>query len=384
VDDQPDSGQVNLVNTVKGGVQNLSQLVAAFGDLSTAVANNTATGITSISGGTTGLTATVASRVATLAGVLSLANGGTDGLLDVAHGGTGVTSIAAITAELNLFTSTLRGLVPPSGGGTANFLRADGNWVAPTGIALAGGLGVTVTNNIGTPNTKADITVSSAILTTTGGAGVPFQAGSGTFTADLTINGANGLDTGSRSASTWYHQYLISNGSTVASLASLSPTSPTLPGGFTFFWRAGAMQTDGSSNLFRTLQKGREARYVITASTNTASFPFSFNGTTGGGYSNVAVLGNNLAAPPTATKLAMQLYRGNVTNSNVIAAPNTSYSPSFTVSNPQGFGTYENAAGVQPQFISELLLESVNVAILNDNTANRVSFIGWSDAVNAI
>lgn len=40
---------------------------------------------------------------------------------------------AQATSLLNLYTDSLRGLVPPSGGGTANFLRADGNWVAPPG-----------------------------------------------------------------------------------------------------------------------------------------------------------------------------------------------------------------------------------------------------------
>ncbi|MDH3497235.1 MAG: hypothetical protein OER21_10750 [Gemmatimonadota bacterium] len=35
------------------------------------------------------------------------------------------------TTLLDLFTSTLKGLVPLSGGGTANFLRADGAWAAP-------------------------------------------------------------------------------------------------------------------------------------------------------------------------------------------------------------------------------------------------------------
>jgi len=36
-----------------------------------------------------------------------------------------------LTADLNLFTSTLQGLVPASGGGTSNFLRADGTFAAP-------------------------------------------------------------------------------------------------------------------------------------------------------------------------------------------------------------------------------------------------------------
>lgn len=37
------------------------------------------------------------------------------------------------TAALNVFTSALKGLAPASGGGTTNFLRADGTWTAPAG-----------------------------------------------------------------------------------------------------------------------------------------------------------------------------------------------------------------------------------------------------------
>jgi len=39
---------------------------------------------------------------------------------------------AQATALLNVFTSLLQGLVPASGGGTTNFLRADGSWTSPT------------------------------------------------------------------------------------------------------------------------------------------------------------------------------------------------------------------------------------------------------------
>jgi hypothetical protein len=38
-----------------------------------------------------------------------------------------------VTALLDVFTPSLKGLVPASGGGTTNFLRADGTWAAPTG-----------------------------------------------------------------------------------------------------------------------------------------------------------------------------------------------------------------------------------------------------------
>jgi hypothetical protein len=40
---------------------------------------------------------------------------------------------AAQTALLNTVTSSVKGLAPASGGGTTNFLRADGTWAAPPG-----------------------------------------------------------------------------------------------------------------------------------------------------------------------------------------------------------------------------------------------------------
>lgn len=42
-------------------------------------------------------------------------------------------SFAALTLALALFGTSAQGLVPASGGGTTNFLRADGTWAAPAG-----------------------------------------------------------------------------------------------------------------------------------------------------------------------------------------------------------------------------------------------------------
>jgi len=53
----------------------------------------------------------------------------------------GLVDASAQTAALNAFSSSLKGLAPASGGGTTNFLRADGAWAVPAG----GGAGIAAT-----------------------------------------------------------------------------------------------------------------------------------------------------------------------------------------------------------------------------------------------
>lgn len=86
-----------------------------------------------------------------------------------------------LTAELNTFSTALKGLAPASGGGTANFLRADGTWAAPpsgsgtvTSIAVSGSSALAVS---GSPITTfgtialtldADLEAIAALAGTTG------------------------------------------------------------------------------------------------------------------------------------------------------------------------------------------------------------------------
>jgi hypothetical protein len=69
---------------------------------------------------------------------------------------------AQATALLNLFTSALKGLVPASGGGTTNFLRADATWAAPPG---GGAPGLVLLNTL-TASNSAVLTDTTSITST--------------------------------------------------------------------------------------------------------------------------------------------------------------------------------------------------------------------------
>jgi len=101
-------------------------------------------------------------------------------------GSSPVTSAGTITITPNIFTPTTPGVVAGSGGGTTNFLRADGTWATPPG---GGGSG-TVTS-VGLTSSASTITVSGVPnpITTTG-----------TFNVDLPLSGVTAAAYGSASS----------------------------------------------------------------------------------------------------------------------------------------------------------------------------------------
>jgi len=89
------------------------------------------------------------------------------------------------TAALDVFTSALKGLAPSSGGGTANFLRADGSWAAPPAGAVPVPTYQIFTSGSGTYTTPANCRQIEVTLVGGGGGG----SGGG-------ATGANGLNGG--------------------------------------------------------------------------------------------------------------------------------------------------------------------------------------------
>jgi hypothetical protein len=157
----------------------------------------------------------------------------------------------------------------------------------------------------GTPNNQVKITadflsVFNATL------GVSALLSSVSVTADVTVSGVNGLDTGSVAANTWYAVFVIYNPTTrtTAALLSTSATAPTLPSGYTYSTRLGWMRTDGSSHFLRALQVGRRAQYVA----GSIALPIVFNGGNVGNPSTPTWVSSSISAffPPTAAQTRSQ------------------------------------------------------------------------------
>lgn len=108
-----------------------------------------------------------------------------------------------LTAELNQFTTSLQGVVPGSGGGSTNFLRADGTWAAPAGTgantALSNLAAVAINTSLlpGSDNTinAGDATHRFATLfglnLNSGASALVAQSGAGTSSSAATFQSGN-------------------------------------------------------------------------------------------------------------------------------------------------------------------------------------------------
>lgn len=95
-------------------------------------------------------------------------------------------SAADETAALDVFTSTAAGLAPASGGGTVNYLRADGSWStppAPAGKTLLGPPRVITSGTSITPTAGCTLAIFDIQGSGGGGGGVPTATGGQNATA---------------------------------------------------------------------------------------------------------------------------------------------------------------------------------------------------------
>jgi len=171
-----------------------------------------------------------------------------------------------LTSLINAFTSGLSGAVPASGGGTTNFLRADGTFAAPAGgsTALPRGYisGYTHSNDVSSPNTVLDFTVGTA-RDSTNAQNITIASAFTKTTAAWAVGTGNGcFETGTTIANnTFYYTYAILRTDLASAdyVCSLSPSSPNLTGGgltsYSFFRRIGSFKTaTASTNILAFTQ----------------------------------------------------------------------------------------------------------------------------------
>lgn len=232
-----------------------------------------------------------------------------------------------------------------------------------------------ITNDTGTPTTQIDIVAGESVLCNTSGGCIRGAAGS--YTINAATTGVNALDTGSLANNTWYHLYLIQNGTTTASLASTSATSPTMPTGYTYKYRIGAMKTGGSATFLRTLQSGREARYRVVAGSTTPNLPLMASGAT----AETSITVRPDFAPPQATMIHGALRCGD-DSTDAYVAPNSDYSASTDVASPPAACTNADSGEM---FIMQFsfLLESNSIVWFSSDADNKINAYGWTDQVNA-
>ena len=159
-----------------------------------------------------------------------------------------------------------------------------------------------VNNNLTNPNYQLDISADwvTVYADDDSGPGIPITLTS-TKTADITISGAGGLDTGAEAVSTWYYVYVIykSSDGTKEVLLSVSESSPTMPSGYDYKRIIGAVRNDGSSNFLVFDQRGN------TVNGGNNSF---YSGNTSG----IESIDISTFVPKTATSVFINFYKVDV------------------------------------------------------------------------
>jgi hypothetical protein len=168
-------------------------------------------------------------------------------------------------------------------------------------------------NTIGTYTPSSSSIVSAGlfmnrVITVTGNAALTIATSNNPFTGSgnvsLTVSasntGANGIDTGSLLASTWYYVYLCYGNSGTCGLISSSSSTPTLPSGYSNYVRMGAVLTNSSGYLYRTIQQGNYAQFVLDGTLLTA-YPTISSGTTS------STMSFSTYAPSTAARVNLYI-----------------------------------------------------------------------------
>lgn len=249
---------------------------------------------------------------------------------------------------------------------------------SPLGGAISSASGLVVTWNSGTPNTRVDVSATGVLLANSTG---QIRLANFSTTVNLLASGANGLDTGSAGASTWYYVFVIAgvqtDGTVIsAGLFSTSSSSPTLPTGYTIAYRVGSRYTDASTHFYRVLQAGNRAQYVV------GTLPATPRLMTSGVHGSVGPTPTWFAVstvtfvPPTASAIQLNFSNGGADGGVCGVAPNNGYT--LVGYAPLAFNL---AAATSAAITAMVNLESSNVYYVSADAQTNLFCTGWIDNI---
>lgn len=235
------------------------------------------------------------------------------------------------------------------------------------------------------PGTSEVVTYTIDELVTGDGAGNFQTTRAWNNTITMTSAGAGGLDTGVVAGNTWYYAYGITKpDASKALIASLSAIGPALPSGYTKWARIGAFRTDGTANKYPLSfkQYARKVQYVVAAGSNVAVGIAMASGVAGSVSTPtfVAVSTSNFV-PATAARISGIIANTGLNNSGFIVAPNNSYGPMGSATNPAPWSSNPNSntyGGVLSNLF-EFSLESSNIYWASAIASTTMYIYGWED-----
>lgn len=328
----------------------------------------------------------------TTAAILSgLTNGVAGRLLTLYNSGTGTLTLAAnstLSTSGNRFLINKPIYLRPNSGIALQYDGTSAAWRTQTLLQADPPSGL-FTNLAIKVATNTTVTVTAGNVTMTDGT---YFLPTGVLSATLNLGSSgsiNQLDTGSIASGTFYYVFAISNGLTFGVLASLSATAPTLPVGYTFFARIGAVVTSQSvAQLMGTWQLGRTVQYVVGLAQTTGGpsgllvIATGVTGTYSATSPTLASVSVSRFVPPTASQIrlvATNQYQNGATG-NVLVAPSTAWGGSNN--GPQGSNGLTWPIWMVGGSISigtTMLLESTSIGIAMTGTGATVAALGWEE-----
>jgi hypothetical protein len=234
------------------------------------------------------------------------------------------------------------------------------------------------------------VAVAADFVTTTDG--THYQTTAVSATCDLgahgTVNQIDSVSTGIV-IDTWYAIWVIAKADgTTATLASTSFATPSMPTGYTYKARVGAVKTiHGSATLWGTWQFGRQARYILGLA-QTAALPVIASGTSGSVSTpswtseNVSAAGQTSVVPTTASFISIILHINGNAGTGSIVAPNSSYGAYDSVTIPPPLVLLAGSSALTSSTAQMMMLESSNIFYASDASSGALlSCSGWEDNI---